>query len=77
MPIVVAINKIDKPEANLERVKRELVAESVIPEGTAARRSSFRVREDRSGIDELLDAILLQAEVLELKAPKKRPRAAS
>ena len=71
VPIVVAMNKIDKPEANLERVKSELVAEQVVPEefggdspfvGVSARTGA--------GIDTLLEQVLLQAEVLELKAPK-------
>jgi translation initiation factor IF-2 len=70
VPIVVAINKIDKPDANLDRVKGELVAEEVIPEefggdvpfvGVSARTGA--------GIDALLEQVLLQAEVLELRAP--------
>ncbi|HEY8708714.1 MAG TPA: translation initiation factor IF-2, partial [Burkholderiaceae bacterium] len=72
VPIVVAMNKIDKPEANIERVKSELVAEQVVPEdfggdspfvGVSARTGA--------GIDTLLEQVLLQAEVLELKAPKE------
>jgi translation initiation factor IF-2 len=74
VPIVVAINKIDKPEANLERVKQELVAESVIPEEYGGETQFIPVSaKTGAGIDELLDAILLQAEVLELKAPKNAP----
>jgi len=74
VPIVVAINKIDKPEANLERVKQELVAESVIPEEYGGETQFIPVSaKTGGGIDELLDAILLQAEVLELKAPKNAP----
>ena len=74
VPIVVAINKIDKPEANLERVKQELVAESVIPEEYGGEAQFVPVSaKTGAGIDELLDAILLQAEVLELKAPKNAP----
>ena len=70
VPIVVAINKIDKPDANIERVKGELVTEEVIPEefggdspfvGVSARTGE--------GIDALLEQVLLQAEVLELRAP--------
>jgi len=70
VPIVVAINKIDKPDANMDRVKGELVAEEVIPEefggdvpfvGVSARTGA--------GIDALLEQVLLQAEVLELRAP--------
>jgi len=74
VPMVVAINKIDKPEANPERVKQELVAESVVPEEYGGETQFIPVSaKTGSGIDELLDAILLQAEVLELKAPKDAP----
>src|SRR6185295_7146776 len=70
----VAINKVDKPEANLDRVKQELVAESVIPEEYGGEAQFIPVSaKTGAGIDELLDAILLQAEVLELKAPKNAP----
>ncbi|MBS0319788.1 MAG: translation initiation factor IF-2 [Proteobacteria bacterium] len=74
VPLVVAINKIDKPEANPDRVKQELVAESVLPEeyGGDVQFMPVSARTGK-GIDELLDAILLQAEVLELKAPKDAP----
>jgi translation initiation factor IF-2 len=74
VPIVVAINKIDKPEANPDRVKQELVAESVLPEeyGGDVQFMPVSARTGK-GIDELLDAILLQAEVLELKAPTDAP----
>jgi translation initiation factor IF-2 len=74
VPIVVAVNKIDKPEANLERVKQELVAESVIPEEYGGESQFVPVSaKTGAGIDDLLDAILLQAEVLELKAPRNAP----
>jgi translation initiation factor IF-2 len=74
VPIVVAINKIDKPEANPERVKQELVAESVVPEEYGGDAQFVPVSaKTGAGIDALLDAILLQAEVLELKAPKDAP----
>ncbi len=74
VPIVVAMNKIDKPEANPERVKQELVAEGVIPEEYGGEVQFVPVSaKTGKGIDELLDAILLQAEVLELKAPKDAP----
>src|SRR6478735_135765 len=74
VPLVVAINKVDKPEANLERVKQELVAESVIPEEYGGDVQFIPVSaKTGEGIDALLDAILLQAEVLELKAPKNAP----
>jgi translation initiation factor IF-2 len=70
-PIVVAINKIDKPEANPERVKQELVAEGVLPEEYGGEAQFVEVSaKTGKGIEALLDAILLQAEVLELKAPR-------
>src|SRR5450755_4237903 len=74
VPIVVAINKIDKPEANPDRVKQELVAESVLPEEYGGDVQFVQVSaKTGKGIDTLLDAILLQAEVLELKAPRDAP----
>ncbi|MCK9260963.1 MAG: translation initiation factor IF-2, partial [Azoarcus sp.] len=70
VPIVVAITKIDKPEANLERVKQELVAESVIPEEYGGDTMFMPVSaKSGEGVDALLEALLLQAEVLELTAP--------
>jgi translation initiation factor IF-2 len=70
-PIVVAINKIDKPEANPERVKQELVAEGVLPEEYGGEAQFVEVSaKTGKGIDALLEAILLRAEVLELKAPR-------
>ncbi|HEX7272663.1 MAG TPA: translation initiation factor IF-2 [Casimicrobiaceae bacterium] len=72
VPIVVAINKIDKPEANPERVKQELVAESVLPEEYGGEAQFVEVSaKTGKGIDDLLEAILLRAEVLELKSPKE------
>jgi translation initiation factor IF-2 len=74
VPIVVAINKIDKPEANPDRVKQELVAESVLPEEYGGDTQFVQVSaKTGKGVDNLLDAILLQAEVLELKAPRDAP----
>ncbi len=72
VPIVVAMNKIDKPDANPERVKGELVTEEVIPEEFGGS-SPFVPVSARTGqgIDDLLEQVLLQAEVLELKAPVK------
>ncbi len=70
VPIVVAMNKIDKPEANVERVKAELVAEGVVPEDFGGDSPFVPVSaKTGQGIDELLEQVLLQAEVLELKAP--------
>ncbi|MFI4932498.1 MAG: translation initiation factor IF-2, partial [Burkholderiales bacterium] len=69
VPIVVAMNKIDKPEANAERVKSELVAESVVPEEFGGDSPFVPVSaKTGQGIDALLEQVLLQAEVLELKA---------
>jgi translation initiation factor IF-2 len=74
VPIVVAMNKMDKPEANPDRLKQELVAEGVIPEEYGGEVQFIPVSaKSGKGIDELLDAILLQAEVLELKAPRNAP----
>ncbi len=70
VPIVVAINKIDKSDASPDRVKNELVAESVVPEEFGGDSPFVPVSaKTGQGIDELLEQVLLQAEVLELKAP--------
>jgi translation initiation factor IF-2 len=70
VPIVVAINKIDKPDANLDRVKQELVAEEVVPEEYGGDVPFVPVSaKTGQGVDDLLEQVLLQAEVLELKAP--------
>ena len=74
VPLVVAVNKIDKPEANSERVKQELVAEEVVPEDWGGDTMFVEVSaKTGKGIDELLEAVLLQAEVLELRASKNTP----
>ena len=71
VPIVVAMNKIDKPDANPERVKSELVAEEVVPEEFGGESPFVPVSaKTGQGIDDLLEQVLLQAEVLELKAAK-------
>ena len=71
VPIVVAMTKIDKPEANIERVKSELVGEEVVPEDFGGDSPFVGVSSKTGqGIDELLEQVLLQAEVLELKAPQ-------
>ncbi|UHJ66180.1 translation initiation factor IF-2 [Melaminivora jejuensis] len=70
VPIVVAITKSDKHEANPEKVKQELVAEEVVPEEYGGDSPFVAVSSKTGlGIDELLEQVLLQAEVLELKAP--------
>ncbi|MBK6972762.1 MAG: translation initiation factor IF-2 [Sterolibacteriaceae bacterium] len=74
VPLVVAINKIDKPEANPERVKQELVAEGVVPEEYGGDSPFVPVSaKTGAGIDSLLENVLLQAEVLELMAPEDAP----
>jgi translation initiation factor IF-2 len=74
VPLVVAINKIDKPGSNLDRVKQELVAEQVVPEEYGGESPFVPVSaKTGAGIDELLEQVLLQAEVLELKAPVDAP----
>ena len=74
VPLVVAINKIDKPGANMDRVKQELVAESVVPEEYGGESPFVPVSaKTGEGIDDLLEQVLLQAEVLELRAPKDAP----
>ena len=70
VPIVVAINKIDKPDANLDRVKGELVTEEVIPEEFGGESPFVGVSaRTGEGVDALLEQVLLQAEILELRAP--------
>ena len=74
VPLVVAVNKIDKPDSNPDRVKQELVAEGVIPEEYGGDSPFCPVSAKKgTGIDELLEQVLLQAEVLELTAQKDAP----
>lgn len=74
VPIVVAINKMDKPEANPDRVKQELVAEQVVPEEYGGDSPFISVSaKTGDGLDTLLENVLLQAEVLELKAAVSTP----
>jgi translation initiation factor IF-2 len=69
VPMIVAINKIDKPEANSERIRQELIAQEVLPEEYGGETMFIEVSaKTGQGIDALLDSMLLQAEVLELKA---------
>ena len=70
VPLVVAINKVDKPDANIERVRQELVSNGVVPEEYGGDAPFVPVSaKTGQGIDDLLENVLLQAEVLELKAP--------
>jgi translation initiation factor IF-2 len=74
VPLIVAINKIDKQGANQDRVKQELVTEGVVPEEYGGEAIFVPVSAlTGEGIDALLETILLQAEVLELKAPVNSP----
>ena len=74
VPLVVAITKIDKPSANLEKVKHELVAEGVVPEDFGGDSPFIGVSaKSGEGIDALLEQVLLQAEVLELTAATDSP----
>ena len=74
VPLVVAINKIDKSGSDPDRVKQELVTLNVVPEDWGGDTQFVNVSaKTGEGIDSLLDAILVQAEILELKAPLKLP----
>jgi translation initiation factor IF-2 len=71
VPLVVALTKVDKPDANVEKVKQELAAEGVTPEDWGGDSMFVEVSSKTGqGIDQLLEGVLLQAEVLELKAPR-------
>ncbi|NOY14507.1 MAG: translation initiation factor IF-2 [Deltaproteobacteria bacterium] len=76
VPIIVAVNKIDKPDANPERVKQELTEFELVPEEWGGETIFVEVSaKQKTNLDTLLEMILLQAEVLELKAnPKKRAK---
>ena len=72
VPIVVALNKIDKPEANAERVMQELASREVVPEEWGGDTMFVQVSaKTGQGIDNLLERLILQAEVLELRAPRE------
>ena len=74
VPMVVALNKIDKPDANLDRVKQDLAGQEVVPEEWGGDTMFIPVSaKTGQGIDQLLEGVLLQAEVLELKAAKNAP----
>ena len=76
VPLIVAVNKMDKPEADPERVKSELAAEEVVPEDWGGEEIFVPVSaQTGDGVDTLLETIALQAEVLELRAsPERRCR---
>jgi translation initiation factor IF-2 len=72
--VVVAVNKIDKPEANPERIKQELSGQGVVPEEWGGDTMFVEVSaKTGEGVDRLLESVLLQAEVLELKAAREAP----
>jgi translation initiation factor IF-2 len=74
VPVIVAVNKIDKPEANPQRVKQDLLAHGVVPEEFGGETQFIEVSaKTGQGIDRLLEAIQLQAEVLELRAVVNAP----
>jgi translation initiation factor IF-2 len=76
VPIVVAVNKIDKPEAQPDRVRQELTKHEVVAEEWGGSEIFVNVSaKTGEGIDKLLESVLLTAEVLELKAPKTGPAA--
>ncbi len=69
VPLIIAINKMDKPDADPDRVMQELVAEGVVPEEWGGDTQFMRISaKTGDGVEQLLDAVLLQAEVLELQA---------
>lgn len=74
VPIVVAVTKVDKPDANPERIRQELVTQEVVPEDWGGDTMFVHVSAKTGvGIDELLESVLLQAEVLELRAAQDAP----
>ena len=76
VPLVVAVNKIDKPEAQPDRVRQELTKHEVVAEEWGGNEIFVNVSaKTGEGIDKLLESVLLQAEVLELKSPKTGPAA--
>jgi translation initiation factor IF-2 len=73
VPIIVAINKVDRPEANLDRVKQQLSEQGLIPEDYGGETITVGVSaRTREGLDRLLEMILLQADILDLKANPTR-----
>ena len=74
VPIMVAVNKMDKEAANPDRVKRELAEQGLVPEEWGGDTTfSYVSAKTRLGLDDLLELLALQAEILELKANPKRP----
>ena len=74
VPVVVAVNKIDKPEANPQRIKNELLSHEIVSEELGGETQFVEVSaKTGQGLDKLLEAIQLQSEVLELRAPVNAP----
>ena len=74
VPILVAINKIDKPEADITRVRNELSHHEVVSEEWGGKNIFVEVSaKQKTGLENLLNMIILQAEIMELKAPYDRP----
>ena len=74
VPIVVAINKIDREEADIEKVKTELANKELVPEDWGGQTQFIPISALKGdGVNELLEAVSLEAEVLELKAHHKGP----
>jgi translation initiation factor IF-2 len=75
VPIIVAINKIDKPEANPTKVKEELLGQEIVVESFGGEVQSVEISaKQRTNLDKLLEAVLVQAEILDLKAsPTQKP----
>src|SRR5688572_33141055 len=74
VPVVVAVNKIDKPEANPQRIKNELLSHEIVSEELGGETQFVEVSaKTGQGLDKLLESIQLQAEVLERKAPIHAP----
>ncbi len=74
VPIIIAVNKIDKPDADPERIKQELSRHEIVPEEWGGETLFISVSaKTGEGVDKLLDAIVLQAEIMELKAPRQGP----
>jgi len=72
VPIMVAINKIDKPNADTERIKQQLADFDLVPEAWGGDTIYAEVSANKTGIEELLELILLQADIMELKADPDR-----
>ena len=74
VPLIIAVNKIDRPDADPERVKQDLISHEVVPESLGGDTIFVNVSaQTGEGVEELLESLLLQSEILELKAPDSGP----